>query len=208
MSKSFFIASAFLIAFLLISSPVLAQSPDYKDYEGIEPGTAPTATTPTITTPTLSRAEIITNLKAQEMAGFQATKDKYIAAINSQEDPSAVNSALTYKLNAILISARYHKTLEAYLTYLQLADQGIQTANNATGFGTDESEKALDKATQEMTKISTLLIAYDAAVDAFPGTLVTDISMFAPQIGSTSDAAKMQISTTKATLLNLVSMME
>lgn len=198
MSKSFFIATAFLVAFLVLTPVAIAQE---DDSSGFAP--APT-TTPE---PTIDTTQALIDLKNQEMADLQMAKDKHASTFATASDPTTSALASNYKLNAILVSARYHKTLEAYITYLQNINQGI-TNVESSGLELTGSDAAQAKAAEEMATIANLINQYDIAVDNFSGMTDSDIAITGPRIKARSDEIKTQLETTQQTLLNLVRMMQ
>ncbi len=203
MSKSLFIVTTSLAVFLSLSTVAFAQ-----DFDGFAPETTP----PTTTTPEpalmVDRTQLLAGLKTDEQTKLQSQREKYTAGLQMQSDPSVQPNASSYKLAAIMVSARHHKTLEAYINYLQNIDIVNQGSGVNSGMQPAITEADLNSASQEMVKIATLINDYDATVDAFSGSMDTELATSAPLLRAKSAAITAQLLATKATLSKLVTQLQ
>lgn len=205
MSKKFNAVLAFLFTFFTFTSIALAQV----DYEGIEPilDTPPVVNEPT--TETLSTQ--ILNLRNIEQTHTQNSKIRYISALEFQNDyisdPEAA-SATQYKLDSILVSARYHRLLDLYLNYLQQIDQNLANSTDTTGFGLTGSEGDLEQTILEVENASALVAEFDVITDSFNGTTEAEVMAVYPELVDKSNNIKVSLENIRLDLLNLVELMQ
>lgn len=210
------IFNAVLVFSLLITFSTVALAQE-SDYEGIDPivETPPTindpVTPPEETTGTLE--DRINNLILEEQSNFQIAKTNYSTTLMDESEGTQYldsPSPKTYKLNTILVSARYHRTLALYATYLQYLNQSVQNSDNSDGFGsnTETSKAELEYIITQIETTASSLRDFDNTVASFNSYSQINLVNFAPEVRDKSTLIKDDLESIRLDLLDLVELIK
>lgn len=209
MSKYLIAFTAFLfISTISIIPTSIALAQD--DYDGIEVPDAgvDTTTEPEVENETFGQfVERLSTIKNDEQTKFQLAKERRLAIITANQANLAAGEAaqdltVDYRLASILVSARFHKTIELYANYLLLVEQSVTPTT--AGVGSKAMETQLIALEQDILDVSTRINEMDFTLDNVTGTSQTDLSNLTADISSQSDTIKKQLEGIHFDMLDLV----
>ena len=196
MSKNLLAVSAFSILLFAFTSVSYAQEEDSR-------GIVPLNEVQSLQgEPVETRRERLEGLINEERAGYESAKSRYISVLQNPVD----NASDNYKLNVILISARYHKLVDLYYGYLLKIDRSF--AESATGFEIVNPDDELNQAEQKIIGITSALDDFDSTIDSVSGITEAELSALEPELLDKSTRIKLQLEEVKTDLLDIVSTLE